>query len=159
MDKEKQVELARQWSKQQLNMMQGIGCGTPVFVAIALFIVIAFSSCATKTRIEYRDRDVNHYITNTVHDTLIDKTTDSVYFETIVKGDTVYQTKYKEKTRWRDRIVERHDTCWRDSIVTEYKETTKEIVKYPKTYWWFLGISIISVIFAFIKLLKWLRIF
>ena len=159
MDKEKQVELAKQWSKQQLNMMQSIGCGTPVFATIALFIVIFFSSCATKTKIEYRDRIVDHYNTVVQHDTLRENTHDSVYVNIYTKGDTVYNTKYVERTKWRDRIVERHDTCWRDSVVTEYKETTKEIVKYPKTYWWFLGISIISIIFAFIKLLKWLRIF
>lgn len=120
----------------------------------SIFSLIAFSSCATKTRIEYRDRDVNHYITNTVHDTLRIKETDSTHVETITRNDTVFQTVYREKTRWRDRIVEKHDTCWRDSVATEYKETIKEVVKYPKTYWWFLGLSIISIIFAFIKLFK-----
>ena len=128
----------------------------PLLIFILTFVV--FCSCATKTKIEYRDRDVNHYITNTVHDTLIDKTTDSVYFEVKVKGDTVYQTKYKEKTRWRDRIIERHDTCWRDSVVTEYKETVKEVTKIPKIFWVSLFISIICVIFAFIKLVRWLQI-
>ena len=126
--------------------------------AFVLSLLAFLCSCATKTKIEYRDRDVNHYITNTVHDTLIDKTTDSVYFEVMVKGDTVFKTKYKERTRWRDRIVERHDTCWRDSVVTEYKETTKEVVKIPKIYSISLWFSIICVIFAMIKLMRWLRI-
>lgn len=128
---------------------------------IAISVIIALlllTSCATRKVVEYRDRDVNHYITNTVHDTLIDKTTDSVYFEVKVKGDTVYQTKYKEKTRWRDRIIERHDTCWRDSVSTEYKETVKEVTKIPKFFWVSLFISIICVIFAFIKLVRWLQI-
>ena len=128
---------------------------TAIFVIVALML---FTSCVTRKVVEYRDRDVNHYITNTVHDTLINKTTDSVYFEVKVKGDTVYQTKYKEKTKWRDRIIERHDTCWRDSIVTHKIETTKKVVKYPKTHWWLLGISIISIIFAIIKLKRWLKI-
>jgi hypothetical protein len=128
---------------------------------IATFVMVAlmlFTSCATRKVVEYRDRDVNHYITNTVHDTLIDKTTDSVYFEVKVKGDTVYQTKYKEKTRWRDRIIERHDTCWRDSVVTEYKEKVKEVTKIPKIFVVSLFISIICIIFAFIKLVRWLQI-
>jgi hypothetical protein len=128
---------------------------------IATFVMVAlmlFTSCATRKVVEYRDRDVNHYITNTVHDTLIDKTTDSVYFEVKVKGDTVYQTKYKEKTRWRDRIIERRDTCWRDSVVTEYKETVKEVTKIPKIFVVSLFISIICIIFAFIKLVRWLQI-
>ena len=142
----------------QESLMHRNGCGQPMLAMIIIAIILIFSSCATKTKIEYRDRDVNHYITNTVHDTLIDKTTDSVYFEVKVKGDTVYQTKYKEKTRWRDRIIERHDTCWRDSVVTEYKETVKEVTKIPKIFWVSLFISIICVIFAFIKLVRWLQI-
>ena len=138
--------------------MGRIGCGSPIVATIVITLILAFSSCATKTQIEYRDRVVDHYITKEVHDTLRENTTDSVYFEVVVKGDTVYKTKYKEKIMWRDRIVERHDTCWRDSVVTEYKEKTKEIVKYPKTYWWFLGISLISVIFAIVKIVRWLQI-
>ena len=121
-------------------------------------VILCLFSCATRTKIEYRDRDVNHYVTNTVHDTLRIETTDSTYHKIIVRNDTVYDTKYKERTRWRDRIVERHDTLWRDSVVTEYKERVAEVVKFPKTYWWFVGISIISFIFAFVKLLRWLRI-
>lgn len=120
--------------------------------------IVILTSCSLLEKIEYRDRDVNHYITNTVHDTLIDKSTDSVYFEVKVKGDTVFATKYKEKTRWRDRIVEKHDTCWRDSVVTEYKETTKEIIKIPKIFWGSFVFSIICIIFATIKLIRWLRI-
>ena len=120
-------------------------------------VILCFSSCATRTKIEYRDRDVNHYVTNTVHDTLIIGTTDSTHVYVTTKGDTVYRTVYRERTRWRDRIVERHDTCWRDSVATEYKESVREVVKFPKTYWWFLGISIISVIFAFVKVSRWLR--
>lgn len=111
-DKEYFIKLWRQCT------LANCGCGTYVYAIIAFIVILALSSCATKTRIEYRDRDVNHYITNVVHDTLIDKTTDSVFCEIKVKGDTVFSTKYKEKTRWRDRIVEKHDTCYRDSIVT-----------------------------------------
>jgi hypothetical protein len=128
---------------------------TAIFVIVALML---FTSCATRKVVEYRDRDVNHYITNTVHDTLIDKTTDSVYFEVKVKGDTVYQTKYKEKTKWRDRIIERHDTCWRDSVVTQYKETTREILKIPKIFKISLIFSILCCIFVFVKLIRWLKI-
>lgn len=127
-----------------------------------LYIIIAIltlTSCATKTKIEWREKEVNRYVTKEVHDTLIDKTTDSVYVNVYTKGDTVFKEKYKEKTRWRDRVVIKNDTCWRDSITTEYKETTKKVVKYPKTYWWFLGFTILFFIFAFVKLKKWLKIF
>lgn len=137
--------------------MANCGCGTYVYAIIAFIVILTLSSCATRTRIEYRDRDVNHYITNVVHDTLIDKTTDSVFYEVKVKGDTVFATKYKEMTRWRDRIVEKHDTCFRDSIVTVKKETTVEIVKIPKIYRISLLFSILVIIFAIIKALKWVR--
>lgn len=152
---EEKLRYAEMWRQQQ---MMNNGCGTPLYAIIIIAIVLLLSSCSLLEKIEYRDRDVNHYITNTVHDTLIDKTTDSVYFEVKVKGDTVYQTKYKEKTRWRDRIVERHDTCWRDSIVTEYKETVKQVTKIPKIYKISFVFAILCCIFALIKLTKWLKI-
>lgn len=124
-----------------------------IFCAVIISVSIICCSCATKERIVYRD--VNKYITNTVHDTLREKSTDSVYLEVIQKGDTVYKTKYKQVTKWRDRIVEVHDTCFKDSIVTE-KETV-EVVKYPKSYWYSVGISLIFFIFAFVKLMLWFQ--
>ena len=127
-------------------------------VVLSLIMVFVLSSCATKTVVEYRDRDVNHYNTIVQHDTLRENTHDSVYVEIKTQGDTVYNTKYIERTRWRDRIVEKHDTCYKDSVVTEYKETTKEIVKIPKIYSLSLWFSIICIIFAMIKLMRWLRI-
>ena len=126
-----------------------------------IFIVIvacSFVSCITKTKVEYRDRDVNHYITNEVHDTLRIEVKDSTYHLIRVVNDTVYDTKYVERTRWRDRAVERHDTCWRDSLVTEYKETVKEVTKIPKLYSISLVFSFLMIIFALIKFTKWLKI-
>ena len=124
---------------------------------IAFLSLFLLAACATRTRIEYRDRDVNHYITNTIHDTLINHTRDSIYLEVLAKGDTIWRTKYVEKTRWRDRVVERHDTCWRDSIVVEYKENVKEVTRVPKIYKFSLLLSILCIIFVFIKLTRWLK--
>ena len=130
------------------------GCGVPTCLAVVVFIVVMFfSSCATRTKIEYKDRDVYHYVTKVEKDTVMERVHDSVYIHE--RNDTVWFEKWH--TKYIDKIVERHDTCWRDSLVTEYKETIKEVVKYPKTYWWFLGISIISIIFAFVKVSRWLR--
>jgi hypothetical protein len=147
-------EYERLWDDSAMGRM---GCGCPV-VAVIIIAVLMLCSCATKTVVEYRDRDVNHYITNTVHDTLRIKETDSTHVETITRNDTVFYTVYREKTRWRDRVVEKHDTCYRDSVATEYKETVKEVVKYPKTYWFAIGISILFFIFAFVKLIRWIRV-
>lgn len=127
-----------------------------VFTCLAA--VLFLTSCITKTKVEYRDRDVNHYITNEVHDTLRIEVKDSTYHLIRVVNDTVYDTKYVERTRWRDRVVERHDTCWRDSVVTEYKETVKEVTKIPKLYRISLVFSFLMIIFALIKFTKWLKI-
>jgi len=124
---------------------------------LSLFVLL-LSGCVTKRVIEYKDRIVDHYITNTTHDTLYDQVVDSVYFEVLVKGDTVYKTKYKEKTRFRDKIVVKYDTCVIDSVVTEYKETVKEVEKIPKIYRFALWFSIIILIFAIIKVVKWVQI-
>lgn len=124
---------------------------------IAFLSLFLLAACATRTRIEYRDRDVNHYITNTIHDTLINNTRDSIYVEVLAKGDTIWRTKYVEKTKWRDRAIERHDTCWRDSIVVEYKENVKEVTRVPKIYKFSLLLSILCIIFVFIKLARWLK--
>ena len=151
-------EYMQKIAMEELNSRNGcFGNGLRIAM-IVIVAIIMLSSCATNTKIGYRDRIVDHYNTVVQHDTLREHTSDSIFEKIYVKGDTVYNTKYVEKTRWRDRVVERHDTCWRDSITTEYKETTKEVVKYPKTYWWFLGFTILFFIFAFVKLKKWLKI-
>jgi len=132
-------------------------CAYPALLAIVIMMILFFlTSCKTKTVVEYRD--VNHYITKVQHDTVREKTTDSTFHQKIVRNDTVYDTKYVEKTRWRDKIREVHDTCWRDSIQTEYKEATKEVVKIPKVYNVAMIFSIICLIFLIFKLIKWLKL-
>lgn len=127
-----------------------------LIIAVLTMTALMFSSCATKTKIDYRDRDVNHYITNTVHDTLIEKSTDSIFQEIRVSGDTVYVTKYKEKTQWRDRVAYK-DSIVRDSIfVNHYKEEIKEVTKVPKIYTIAFIIAIIIIVIAGIKI--WLKI-
>ena len=134
------------------------GCGTPVLYAIIIAVIMLFSSCATKTKIEYRDREVVKYNTSYVHDTTFVEKHDSVYHTIFQKGDTVYDTKYVERTRWRDNIVVKKDTCWRDSIVTIKKETVKEVTKIPKLFKITFVFSILVIIFAIVKLVRWLQI-
>lgn len=120
--------------------------------------ILILASCATKKEIQYVDREVVKYEKQYVHDTTIVEKHDSVYHTIFQRGDTVFDTKYVERTRWRDKIVVRADTCWRDSVKTEYKETINEVVKYPKSYWYLLVFSILVIIFAIFKALRWLRI-
>lgn len=134
------------------------GCGTPLYAVIIVGVLLLLCSCATKTKIEYVDREVVKWQKEIVHDTLMQHTHDSIYYTVFQKGDTVYSTKYVEKTRWRDKIVVKTDTCYRDSIQTQIKETVVEKQKIPKRCYLCLGVCIIFLIFTFIKLVRWLQI-
>lgn len=127
-----------------------------IFLLILLAILLC--SCATKKQIEYRDRIVTEYKTEQVHDTTFVEIHDSIFQKVYQRGDTVYDVKYIEKIKYRDRIVNRIDTCWRDSIKTEYKEIVVEKKFIPKWCYYCLGICLILGIFAIVKALKWLKI-
>lgn len=127
-------------------------------ILFILFTILVFYSCATKTKIEYVDRDVVKYETKIQHDTLINNIHDSVYHTVFQKGDTIYDTKYVEKTKYRDRVVVRIDTCYRDSIQTVIKESVKEKQIIPKWCYYLLVFSIIVIIFAIVKVIRWLQI-
>lgn len=126
-------------------------------LALLPILCLMLVGCRTTKQVEYRDRYIDHYITQVKHDTLREHTTDSVYLEVMQKGDTIYKTKYKEVVRWRDRIVEVMDTCYMDSIQIEYVESVKEIKYIPKIYKISMGISILLLIFALVKLGLWLK--
>lgn len=80
-----------------------------VIMTIWIGIIVSCSSCSSPRPV---------VLERTLHDTVhinnirLDSVYlhDSVYFESIVKGDTVYRT--KEITRWRDRISIKHDTVY-----------------------------------------------
>jgi len=129
-----------------------------VLFASTIVVLNILTSCSLLKKIEYRDRDVNHYITNTVHDTLLQHTHDSIYHTIFQKGDTVFDTKYVEKTKWRDRVVYKSDTCYRDSIQTVIKESVKEKQIIPKWCYISLLVCVIFIIFAIRKIIQWLQI-
>lgn len=80
-----------------------------VIMTIWIGIIVSCSSCSSHRPV---------VLERTLHDTVhinnirLDSVYlhDSVYFESIVKGDTVYRT--KEITRWRDRLSIKHDTVY-----------------------------------------------
>lgn len=124
-----------------------------------LYILLAFvlfTGCATKTKIEYRDKEVLKYIKSIQHDTLINNIHDSVYNNIYTKGDTIYNFKYKERIAYKDRIVYKNDTIKRDSIQIVNKENTIIKNKVPKWCWYLLFINIILCTFVGVKFyLKW----
>ena len=81
--------------------------------AVVMTICIAFIMCCTSCS---TPKPV--VLERTLHDTVhvnnlrLDSIFlhDSIYFESIVKGDTVYRT--KEITRWRDRVSIKRDTIY-----------------------------------------------
>jgi len=122
-----------------------LGCGTMTFIIIAMCFLL--SSCATKSKIEYVDREVVKYVHSVQHDTLINDVHDSIYHTIFQKGDTVYDTKYVEKTVYKDRIVHHTDTVLRDSIHTEVKKVT--IVKERTPKWCYLSLLCVFLIFIY----------
>lgn len=119
---------------------------------------ILFISCATKTKVEYRDKEVTKYENIYLHDTTFVEKHDSVFHSIIQRGDTIFDTRYVEKVKWRDRIVEHYNTCWRDSAVIEYQYITKEVARIPVIYKVVFSISLVIIIYTIlITLYRWLR--
>lgn len=121
---------------------------------VYLFIIVLMASCATRTQIEYRDKEVIKYVNSIQRDTLINNVHDSIFMNTYTINDTVYQYKYKEKLVYKDRIVIKNDTI--KDIKTEISEKVITKYKVPKWCWYLLGINVLIV--AFIigkKYIKW----
>lgn len=143
--------------KEYYDYMLNNGCGTPLYAMIILGMIFLLCSCSTKKHVEYVDREVVRYETKIQHDTLINNVHDSIYHTVFQKGDTVYDTKYVEKTKWRDKIVYRSDTVYRDSIQVQEMETTVEKQKILKWCYYSLAVCILFVIFAIVKVVRWVQ--
>lgn len=78
-------------------------------IVICLLWLCLLNSCKTcecLPSVEYRDSIVTRYH----HDTIQTYEKDSVFIH--AKGDTVWRERWS--IRWRDKIVERHDTIYQD---------------------------------------------
>ena len=127
-----------------------------LFILIAMALLVC--SCATQKKIEYVDRVVVEKEVVEKHDTIKENVHDSIYHTIFQKGDTVYDTKYIEHTRWKEKIVYSIDTVYRDSTQTQIKETTVEKRVVPK--WCYVTLIAWVVIIGFIifKIYKWLHL-
>lgn len=80
-----------------------------VIMTICISFIMCCSSCSTpKPVVLERTLHDTVHVNNLRLDSIFQH--DSIYFESIVKGDTVYRT--KEITRWRDRVSIKRDTIY-----------------------------------------------
>ena len=111
-----------------------------VIMTIWIGIIVSCSSCSSPRPV---------VLERTLHDTVhvnnirLDSVYlhDSVYFESIVKGDTVYRT--KEITRWRDRVSIKHDTIY---TVRENKADISVPVERKLSLWKQFAVPLISIV-------------
>ena len=109
----------RLWEESPMGR---IGCGSPIVAAIIITLILVFSSCATKTKIEYVDRDVVKYETKIQHDTLINNIRYS-------KKEIRYMIQSMSK---KPNIV---TVWWLEStlvIVIPYKQLSRKVLKKNK---------------------------
>lgn len=104
------------------------------------------ASCNTVKEVEYVDRDFVHYETSVQHDTVIQNIHDSIYHTVFKVGDTVYNTKYVEKIKYRDRVAYKTDTVTKDSVQTIYKE---KFVEKKSSSDWLLFVLIFIALLLF----------
>ena len=80
-----------------------------VIMTVCISFIMCCSSCSTpKPVVLERTLHDTVHVNNLRLDSIFQH--DSIYFESIVKGDTVYRT--KEITRWRDRVSIKRDTIY-----------------------------------------------
>ena len=111
-----------------------------VIIIMYIVLVLCCSSCSTSKPV---------VLERTLHDTVhvnnlrLDSVYmhDSIYFESIIKGDTVYRT--KEITRWRDRVSIKHDTIY---TVRENKADISVPVERKLSLWKQFAVPLISIV-------------
>ena len=96
-------------------------------VLLLAWVLRGCKTCECLPSIEYRDSIVTRYH----HDTIQTYEKESIYIHS--KGDTVWRERWS--IRWRDKIVERHDTIYRD----QEKETVR-VERVVPTY--YKGVSL-----------------
>ena len=54
----------------------------------------------------------------------------------------------KTVIKWKERIVQKDSLVYKEVPV----EVEKEVTKYPKSYWWFMGFTILAALYAALKI-------
>ena len=119
-------------------------------VLVMMLLCTLFGSCITKyvpvesVRTEYRDRDVERLVADTVHDTRL----------VWVKGDTVVDIREKERIR----RVELHDTCYieRTDTIRQPYPVEKPLSRWEQTKMDFGGFALGGVAVVLCIAVVWL---
>jgi len=112
--------------------------------------------------IAWHDSTIMHYLDKERYVDIV-KPLDTLHLETSYAKATAYldtantvlrgeienkDVPIKQTIKWKEKIVYRDATIIKEVPV----EVTKEVIKYPKTYWWFMAISILAVVYLGVKL-------
>ena len=119
------------------------------FVTVC-FLFLLLVGCKPRVVTQLQIQRDTTYITKHSRDSVYFR--DSVWIKEYVKGDTVRIMKYHD--RWRERVMEVHDTLIQHQTDTVYKEKriVKEVNKPIKgfkkiklnAFWWILAIAVIG---------------
>lgn len=112
-----------------------------VIVLLWLCLLNSCKTCECFPSIEYRDSIVTRYR----HDTIQTYEKDSIFIH--ARGDTVWRERWS--IRWRDKIVERHDTIYQDRQ-TEMVRVEKVVPTFYKncTRGFFVLLSVVVLYIA-----------
>lgn len=127
-------------------------------VLTLIILALLLGSCKTTKYVE---------VARVTHDTITlyrQKTDsvvlhDSIYHEVVSRHDTVFDTKFIERTRWRDRVlrdsiyIAKHDTVPKPYAV-ERKKTIAEKMR-DKTWYILLAIAIVEALTIFALYKVW----
>ena len=128
----------------------------PVIAAVCLIM----ASCQPRTITQIQVQRDTTYIANHVRDSIYFR--DSIYIKEWQKGDTIRIVEYRD--RWRDRVLQVHDTITRHQIDTIALQTTIERkVEQPirgakkikiRAFWWLVAVALIGYRREIYKLVK-----
>lgn len=110
-------------TEMQIDLVKILRLLACAFAVLLLsWVLRGCKTCECLPSVEYRDSIVTRY----QHDTIQTYEKDSIYI--YAKGDTVWRERWS--IRWRDKIVERHDTIYCD----QEKETVRVEEVTPALY-------------------------
>lgn len=122
-----------------------------LFLSYAIMFFL-LTGCTTARYIPVESvRTDSVYITKEIHDTVTDNIRDSIYHTIFQIGDTIYDTKYVEKTRFKNVVIRETDTISQDSVVIQREEKIVERKVVPKWCYFSLVLCVFLAILLFVR--------